>query len=568
MKKLYVTLLILVLCGCSLPHELSTWNEAASPGEEDTPVVVAAEEPFDCDISSLQTAAESLSLFSSDAYGFDDAGTLVADPEEALNDLETLADNLLLSGLEQTPPVDEGVTVPSDGRLFDFPVVENDKVRYFINYYTGHGRGVFARWLQRSGRYLPMMRRVFAEHDLPQDLAYLAMVESGFNERAYSWAHAVGPWQFIESTAKGYGLKSDWWLDERRDFEKSTHAAARFLGDLYTRFDGNWYLAVASYNAGGGKINRAVQMYQSTDFWTLTRGSYLQEETKNYLPKLLAVLLISRNPQAYGFDDLEYHEPFNYDEVALPSATDLEVVARLCAVDYETIKELNPELKRWCTPPGVKGYVIRVPAGTRQQFVEGYAALPVAERANYLRHRIAPGDTLLNLAKKHKIRVDDIITLNNISNPRALKLGTDLILPLKKGYTTLPLQELEDDYVRTRRATYTVRSGDSLWKISQKFDVSEKELRVWNRLGWSNLLRPGQKLIVSKKGRGTEKVSRNTGPLKKIVYQVRSGDTLWGIGRRYETTTEKILAWNNLPADHILRPGDRLTLMVPDSHRG
>jgi len=562
MRWFLKTLPVLLLWGCAS----LTPSPLVLPSAEETPA--PAGEEVVCDISSLQAAAETLSLFPEGTFGTPDEGLPAeADPSRPA-DLETLADNLLLAGIDQSPPDNEGLTLPNLDADFDFPVVENDKVRYFIAYYTGPGRTVFARWLQRSGRYIPAMREIFASYGLPRDLAYLAMVESGFNERAYSWAHAVGPWQFIETTGTGYGLKSDWWRDERRDFEKSTHAAARFLKDLNSRFEGNWYLAVAAYNAGGGKISRAVSKYGSTDFWTLTRGSYLQDETKNYLPKLLAVLMIAKHPEAYGFTELDYHEPLAFEEVALPSATDLDVIARLCRVDYETVKELNPELKRWCTPPDEKGYVVRVPEGTREEFVAAYAAMDPAERINYLRHRIQPGDTLLKLAKQHGIRVEDIMRLNSIKNARVLQVGSDLILPLNRDYTNRPLQELADDYVRTRKQTYTVRSGDSLWKIAQKFDVTEKQLRVWNRLGWSNLLRPGQKLIVSSKQAARKPVvSKSSEPRKKITYQVRSGDTLWDIGRRYDVGTDEILGWNNLSQDHVLHPGDTLTLMVPASRR-
>ncbi len=304
--------------------------------------------------------------------------------EEELPDPETQEDNLLLSSVNQSPPEDEGVTVaPVEEVTFDFPVVENDKVRYYVDFYTGSGKRTFRRWLERSGRYLPLMRKEFAEAGLPQDLAYLAMVESGFNDRAYSWAHAVGPWQFIESTGKGYGLQSDWWRDERRDFAKATRAATRFLKDLHRRFDGNWYLAVAAYNAGGGKISRAISKYNSRDFWQISRGKYLQQETKNYVPKLLAVLLIAKEPEKYGFTDLNYQEPLNFETVEVATTTDLEVIAKLSGTPYEEIKRLNPELKRWCTPPGVENYQLRVPAGAGAAFKVKYAVLPKERRANY-----------------------------------------------------------------------------------------------------------------------------------------------------------------------------------------
>jgi membrane-bound lytic murein transglycosylase D len=495
--------------------------------------------------------------------------------EAAAVDPETLEDNLLLAGVDQIPPDNEGETVAPVEVTFDFPVVENEKVRYFIDYYSGRGHGTFTRWLERSGRYLPLMRQIFTEEDLPLDLTYLAMIESGFNNRAYSWAHAVGPWQFIESTGRMMGLQSDWWHDERRDFEKSTRAAARFLKDLNRRFDGDWNLAIASYNAGPGKMAHAIRKYNTRDFWEISRGKYLQLETKNYLPKLMAALIIAKDPEKYGFTDIQYQDPHDFETVRVPTATDLEVIARLCDADYETVKALNPELKRWCTPPGIRDYEVRIPLGSRERFENGYALLPHADRANYKRHRIAQGDTLGALSHKYKIRVADIIALNNIKNPRALRIGTDLILPLKKGYTSLPVDELKDDYVHSRRQTYTVRSGDSLWKIARRFDVSEKELRVWNRLGWSNTIRPGQVLGVSaraakaaKPAATATKSKKDDGPVRKIVYQVRSGDTLWGIGQQFSVATRQIMAWNDLSADHILRPGDKLTLMVQGGSRG
>ncbi len=479
-------------------------------------------------------------------------------------DAEALEDTLILVRADQTSPDDEGETVRADEVTFDFPVVENEKVRHRVDYYTGPARGAFTRWLQRSERYLPMMRKIFAEEGLPQDLAYLAMVESGFNTKAYSWAHAVGPWQFIESTGKAYGLKSDWWRDERRDFEKSTRAAARFLRDLHKRFNGDWYLAVAAYNAGGGKISKATKMYQTRDFWKLTHGKYLQPETKNYIPKFLAVLIVAKDQEKHGFVDLDCLKPLQYDVVSVPTVTDLDLVARLCGVSYEEIKGLNPELKRWCTPPGVKDYQLRIPKGRRAEFEMAYARVPEDRRANYKHHKIRKGDTLRGLAKKYNIRVDDIIDLNKIKDPRTLRIGKDLILPLHASYSRLPVDEMQDDYIRTRRRTYKVRKGDSLWTIGRRFDVTEKQLRVWNRLGWSNTIRPGQTLVVSAKGaksvKPKQKAASSKGSVKKTVYSVRSGDTLWGIGRKYDVSTESIRSWNNLSKNHVLRPGQTLVL--------
>lgn len=487
---------------------------------------------------------------------------------EALPDAETLQDNFLLSGVAEDPPEDEGETVRTDEVFFDFPVVENEKVHYYIDYFTGRARPVFTRWLERSGRYLPLMRQIFAEEGLPEDLVYLAMVESGFNNRAYSWAHAVGPWQFIASTGKMYGMDSDWWRDERRDFEKATRSAARFLRDLYARFDGDWYLAVASYNAGPGKLQRAIQMYGTRDFWEISRHSYLATETKHYVPKLLAVLLIAKQPEKYGFTDLKYQEPVAFDTVVLPTATDLEIVAKYCEVSYDELKDLNPELKRWCSPPHLRDYELRIPAGKKERFEQQYSLLAERERANYKRHQVKSGDTLLAIARRYDIRVDDILALNKV-NPRSLRIGQDLILPLRLGLSSRPLAELKDDHARSvRQTTYKVRKGDTLSHIARKYGVSEKDLRRWNKLGSKSFIRAGQSLTVVQGRSGTAvAASKGKSPAKaagekRLTYQVQPGDSLWKIANRHGVTTYQLRQWNRLSAKHILQPGDKLTIVA------
>ncbi|MEA3465897.1 MAG: LysM peptidoglycan-binding domain-containing protein [Thermodesulfobacteriota bacterium] len=488
------------------------------------------------------------------------AAECVALPPQPLTEDDAIAADADL----RTPTLSEDVAQPLQSEpLFDFPVMENDQVRSLLEHFTGGGRRSFTCWLQRSGRYLPMMREVFAREGLPQDLTILAMVESGFNSNAHSWANAVGHWQFIESTGKMYGLDNGWWYDERRDVEKATLAAAHYLKDLHRRFDGNWYLAVAAYNAGPGKISRAIKRYHTTDFWELSRGDYLKAETKNYIPKLLAALLISKQPAKYGFCDLSYEQPLEFDRVVLSEATDLELVAELTGASYAQLKALNPELKRWCTPPRKINYSMRVPVGLSNGFAEKYAAIPGSERARYKRHQIKSGDTLQHLAKRYGIRIDDIVVLNEIKNPRALQIGQNLILPLHRDFSSLPLTELADDYQRSRRRHYTIRSGDSLWSIARKCDVTQKQLRVWNRLGWSNIIQPGETLLVSSPGGKTT----SRGIQQKMVYRVRSGDTLWDIGQRFAVQTGEIRRWNGLTENHIIHPGDKLTLLVRNGKR-
>ncbi|NOQ41384.1 MAG: LysM peptidoglycan-binding domain-containing protein [Desulfuromusa sp.] len=448
----------------------------------------------------------------------------------------------------------------------DFPLSDHARIDKLIKRYSGSSKKTFGRWLERAGRFIPKIQMVFADEGVPLDLAYLAMIESGFNVRAYSWAHAAGPWQFIESTGRLYGLENDWWQDGRLDLERSTRAAAKHLKYLHKRFDGDWYLAVAAYNAGGGKIRKAVRKSGSRDFWVLTEGSVLQEETKNYLPKLLASLHLVKNLEAYGFADLNLSEPLEYETITLETSTDLEIIAGFCGISYQELKELNPELKRWCTPPGVTDYQLQIPFGSAEQVRTLYSKLPRDQRARYHRHQIKPGDTLQVMARKYRIRVDDIIALNNIKNPRSLQIGHNLILHLKEGFTSLPVNALQDSYVRSRRRTYKVRSGDSLWSISRRFDVTQKELRVWNKLGWSNLLRPGQILAVSKSGvRVTAKAKIKKGPSRKLIYKVVPGDTLWDISRQFDVATDQIRRWNKLSRSHILQPGQKLTLNVSAS---
>lgn len=555
-NRYFVLLLVLLLCGCAGPASLS-WRPAERPAS-------GLDEKMDASgFLAFDGSAEV--LLQREAALADSAVEVVAD------DAETQEDNAVLTVQLPDAPEPEApeklaadaepvVAAPMAPR-YDFPVVENARVQAFIDYYTGPGRRTFSRWLERSGRYLPLMSEIFAEEGLPRDLALLAMIESGFNSNARSWANAVGYWQFLDSTGRLYGLRNDWWRDERRDLEKSTRAAGRYLKDLYSKFD-DWYLAVAAYNAGPGTIGRAIRRSDSRDFWQLARGKDLQLETRNYLPKLLAALIISKQPEEYGFDAIHYEQPFRFERVELPQATDLELVARLLDSDYETLKELNPELKRWCTPPGERGYRLRVPPGSASDFAEKYAAIPPQERARYHRYQVRPGDTLGRLAQRHGVAVNDLIALNRIRNPRALKVGQDLILPLQAGKTTPLLAEQSSEGDRGSRQSYRVQSGDSLWKIARAHQVSEKDLRLWNRLGWSSLLQPGQTLLVSAPPQRAQLAQVATPAQQRVAYRVKTGDTLWGISRRFGVAAGSIRQWNNLAENHVLQPGETLTLLV------
>lgn len=536
---------------------------------------------------------ESMATQQTDADGDDDGslaagdGAAVDEEELAPVDPETLEEVKVLVGEETTPPDDEGVTVPATEVHFDFPVVENQKVQYYIDYFTGPGRKVFTRWLERSTRYLPYMQDVFASHGLPRDLAYLSIVESGLNPKAYSWAHASGPWQFIYSTGKSFGLENDYWWDERRDFEKSTQAAALFLKELYTLFGGNWYVAVASYNAGAGTLQRAIERTGSDDFWVLAHSRYLPEETKNYIPQLLAVLLIAKQPDKYGFTDTAFLSPLPCDVVTVPAATDVEVIARLSGSSYEEIKALNPELKRWCTPPHVESYDVNLPLGTKDSFLAGYAELPPEQRLNYQVHKVDKGETLKGIAKKYRLNVDQLVQFNALAGLKSVRPGRHLVIPLHPDCAPIPVEDLRDDPAPVKIARskqYKVRKGDTLTKISLRTGTSVSNLKAWNRLSNKSRLRIGQVLVVGAKGKGptsvaaTKKGKGNTSAKSavrtttaansKVVYTVKAGDTVYKIARQYEVTPGNILSWNSLPKEHVLRPGQNLTLRVPGRKGG
>jgi membrane-bound lytic murein transglycosylase D len=246
---------------------------------------------------------------------------------------------------------------------FDIPITYNTKVKWWINYFQTGGRRWFKLWLERSNAYLPIMQKMLAARGMPQDLAYVAMIESGFSSQATSTAEAVGYWQFIAPTANRYGLKTTWWLDERRDFTKSTTAAASYLGDLFKQF-GSWYLTAAAYNMGEGRTQRLVRKYNTKNYWILSKRGDFPEETKHYIPKLLAAMLIAKAPKLYGFHDLRLKEPYRYDYFNVPGGTDLMNLAKFTGIESNQMLQLNPELLKGFVPTSIRSHRIRIPKGT------------------------------------------------------------------------------------------------------------------------------------------------------------------------------------------------------------
>jgi membrane-bound lytic murein transglycosylase D len=319
---------------------------------------------------------------------------------------------------------------PADPSItYDVPIVFNELVNDYIVFFQTRLRDKFELWLARSGQYITLMRDILREHQIPEDLVFLSLIESGFNPKAFSRAKAAGPWQFIKGTGKKYGLRIDQWIDERRDPVKSTNAAARYLKDLYGMF-GSWPLSMASYNAGEGRIMRAMARTKAEDFWELKQTRHIRPETKNYVPKYMAATMIARNPQKYGFF-IEYHPPFTYDEVEIPKSIPLKTIAKAAGVTVAEIKIYNPELKKEMTPPGYPRYRLKLPVGTRETFLANFTAGAGKEpkRSDLQKHRILKGETLSSIARKYDVSVGSLLQANELRRNSTIKAGHYLIIP-------------------------------------------------------------------------------------------------------------------------------------------
>jgi peptidoglycan lytic transglycosylase D len=392
---------------------------------------------------------------------------------------------------EDVAQLDENIDETTEEKPFSFPMILNDSVENNLEYFKTRGREVFQRWLDRSARYIPVMKDIFHEKNLPEDLVYVAMIESGFNPYAVSWANAVGPWQFMPATGKLYGLKIDWWIDERKDPVKSTYAAAEHLKDLHNLF-GSWPLALASYNAGAGKVQRAVLRTRSDDFWDLKASRYIRRETKNYVPKFMAATIIAKNPESYGFS-ITTNNPFNYDEVVIEESTDLRLLARCAGCTYEEIKELNPELRRWVTPPDSDKYVLRIPAGKKETFLANFSAIPPEQKIKWERHEVKRGETLSSLAKQYNTSSEAIRDINGLKKTR-IKPGKHLLIPIDINAKAQDVSYLTPEQGgKQQEILYRVRRGETLARIAKKHNVTVADIKEWNK-GISAAIRAGQKI--------------------------------------------------------------------------
>ena len=402
----------------------------------------------------------------------------------------------------QPAPIDEAneITFPVDPNLkaraeqqvketrSDLPLVMNDYVASYINFYATRGHGTLERALTRSGRYHDMIVRVLKEEGVPQDLIYLAEAESGFEPLALSRAGARGMWQFMSSRASGYGLQRSWWIDERQDPEKATRAAARHLRDLYNQF-GDWYLAMAAYNSGPGNVQQAVKRTGYADFWELYKRNVLPKETKNYVPIILAFTIMAKNPAQYGLKNVEPALPLETDTVRLDYPVDLRLAAECVDIDLNTLTELNPSLLRLTTPKDAV-YDLRLPAGTKDKFEQAIAAIPLDKRVAWRYHHVAPGDTLESIARRYHASPRAIKEVNGLHSEE-LRADSKIIIPVAPGKGIGVMQVA---YSRTP-THYKVRRGDTVLSVADNFGVPPDRLRRWNRLKGDQLAH-GSVLVI------------------------------------------------------------------------
>ena len=489
----------------------------------------------------------------------------------------------------------------ADARVLNAVAIEgiepqiNPEVHRYIEYFTGAGRSVFERWLIRSGRYMTLFRDVLKKEGLPPDLVHLVFVESGFNVHARSVSAAVGPWQFLRSTGRLFGLTVNQWVDERKDPEKSTVAAARYLKHLYSIF-GDWPLALASYNAGEGTVLRAIKRQGTTNYWDL-----LPRQTEDYVPQFMAVLAISRDPEKYGFDAIELERPIDFDEIALRGAVDLRAIAKFAGCTYEEMKHLNPAVLRHAAP-GRDGFtMLRVPRGKADTILEklqGGASLPQVDLS--VKHRVRKGQTLQRIANQYHVSATELARANGISSTRPLKRGMILSVPaslrspaaaeIDKGDPRASTAYVPARNIRTPRsldaesdaegrARHTVRKGETLASIAEKYGVTVSDIKRWNHLT-SGKVRRGTRLkirtgdaavsspeslaadsarVAMLKPPSARRSSRSGHVASAGTVRVRSGDTLSEIAKRHGTTVPRLKRANGLESSRV-RTGQRLRL--------
>jgi len=468
-------------------------------------------------------------------------------------------DSLLVYGRQE-----QGVT-------YDLPIKMNDRVKSSIIYFQTVAREAFTKYLSRSKKYNSMFRQVLARHGLPLDLVYLSLVESGYNPRAYSWARASGLWQFIASTGRLYGLNRDWWVDERRDPVKSTEAAARFLKDLYKEF-GDWELAMAAYNGGPGRIRQTIRKQGTVDFWKMR----LRRQTMDYVPLIYAATIIAKEPERYGFHDIEREPEVVWDEIKIDRCLELKVVAQAVGCSVDELKELNPELLRNYTPPNDKNYVLKIPKGVKDKFQAAYASMPSPKETSWVKHQIRRGETISSIAARYGVSQYAIKESNNLGRSSRIYAGKTLIVPVPLDREDQQASSRTNREYAAEGSVYTVKSGDTMWDIARAFGTSVDALRRINYIERGSRIYVGQKLKIPSSAANLKQLNKASSPRAYAskeseapsstggpsggsqTHKVRAGDTLWDIARLYGTTTSALRAMNGLGRNSRIYPGQVL----------
>ncbi len=465
-----------------------------------------------------------------------------------------------------------------------FPVIESNRIDFWISYFTGPGRERFERAMYRMELHRPTVEAILAEKGVPQELICIAFIESGFAMKAVSSARAVGPWQFINGTARRYNLRVNWWYDERCDIVASTYAAANYLTDLYGIW-GDWFLAFAAYNCGEYRVARQIARQKTTNFWQLD----LPTQTERYVPKFLATLYIMRQPEKYGFI-IPNVAPNRFDLVTVSVPTDLDVLARAAGTTTEVIRDLNPQLKRGATPPMMEVHV-KVPQGAGEDTQVELANLPPSERVAWTEHKVKRGETLSHIAGTYGTSVEALRDTNNLKRSSMLRIGQVVIVPVpggsyaetvssKPSYMN-PRENAVDRAALERYAqraaaapsgnkiVYKVRRGDTLSEIAGRYGTSVSKIRSWNNLSRKRHIYSGQRLViytrssVSSESEATETPAVAVTPgddFTKLSHVVARGESLFSISKQYNVEVRDLMAWNNRGSRSMIKAGETLVI--------
>ncbi len=484
-------------------------------------------------------------------------------PDAMLFDLSASDSAVGSESLEDNDP-ENSVVITTDSvhrtrnsdLLPKIPIVLNRDVQNSLSFFQGRGRKVVQKWFDRSATVIPELMPYIREEGLPEEIIYLAMIESGFNYHAKSYAKAVGPWQFIKGTGTRYGLKVNNWYDERRDPELSTRAAARYLRDLYNMFD-DWYLAMASYNCGEGKVARHIKKY-GDNYWALDR---LPRQTRGYVPAYIAARMIAESPEIYGFWMPRRMKPEPTDIIYITACVELKKLAEFAGIDLETFQRLNPALLRTSTPPGGDSTRIRLPGGTiAAGFWDKFANIPVAKKTDLLTHRVRRGESLGSIASNYGVPIDVIAEYpeNNIGKRYLIREGQSLYIPASLE-TPAPKRLATPVEDADKSGIHIVKAGETLVGIAKTNRIPLERLASLNGLTTISTIFTGQSLKLEGVPPTEIAVNRDSSSRRHVV---NSGDTLWAIARQYGVTVEGIRRVNGLKNRSVLKPGQTLSIPV------